>query len=169
MSGFSRLLIRLWGVDTNTKRTQTWKRTFRLIPASHTYTYMDTHPHRHRGNSPRLETGFVRQSSSALCGPLLHSGSSRLYQPPRQDRGNTRENKKKREMSLLDQWVDRRKCWWCQQFSLNIFHFFLLSVKLRGHTFIRQQCYVKIVTPSNKNHRQNGAHHFLATFLTCSD
>lgn len=97
MSGFSRLLIRLWGVDTNTKRTQTWRRTFRLIPASHAYTYTDTHPLRHRGNSPRLETGFVRQSSSALCGPLSHSGSSRLYQPPRQDRGNTRENEKKRK------------------------------------------------------------------------
>lgn len=143
MSGFSRLLIRLWGVDTNTKRTQTWRRTFRLIPASHAYTYTDTHPLRHRGNSPRLETGFVRQSSSALCGPLSHSGSSRLYQPPRQDRGNTRENEKKEKKCLFwnSEWTEESAGG--ANISLWTSSVCVLFIK----TFIRQQCYVKIVTP----------------------
>ena len=59
MSGFSRLLIRPWGVDSNTKRPPTSRRASRLILAT-LFTHMHGHiqPLRCWGNSPRLEMRF---------------------------------------------------------------------------------------------------------------
>lgn len=89
VSGFPRPLIRLWGVDTNTKHThldfETRTHDYFLPPNTHIWMY--THPLKCcRNTVPDLRHALLRQSSSALCGPLSLSGSPQLHQSPRQDR-----------------------------------------------------------------------------------
>lgn len=99
MSGFPHHLIRLWGVDTNTKHTLRLWDTHTTTSRYHTDTHIlyihvqYTHPLKCcRG--ALLRHALLRQSSSALGGPLSHSGSPQLHQSARQDRGKGRAGQK---------------------------------------------------------------------------
>lgn len=128
VSGFPRPLIRLWGVDTNTKHAHfrlrdTHARLF--LAAIHTHTYIYIYMYTHslkccRNTVPFLRHALLRQSSSALGGPLSHSGSPQLHQSPRQDREQENRGKK---WDMLYLWGNRERCWWWKHSSLNFFHF----------------------------------------------
>lgn len=95
---------------------------------THTHTHMYTQPVKCcRNTVPDLRHGLLRQSSSALCGPLSHSGSPQLHQSPRQDREKGRANKKRKKKGkkwdILYLWEDRKRCCWWRHSSLNFFHF----------------------------------------------
>ena len=68
VSGFPHPLIRLWGVDTNTKHTQTSRHAhkaffFFFFPRFHTHTHMHMYMQPTKvlqNHSPRLETRFAK-------------------------------------------------------------------------------------------------------------
>lgn len=120
LSGCPRPLIRLWGVDT-TLNTHT-----DLEKCTQASFFSPTHTHNAaEATVPALRHALWRQSSSALCGPLSHSGSPQLHQSPRQDRekegGRVRKVEKKGDILYLLK--DRKRCRWWKRSSLNFFHF----------------------------------------------
>lgn len=117
MSGFSRLLIRLRGVDSNTKRAPTSRRTSRLILAT-LFTHMHGHmqPLRCWGKSPRLETRF---GETVFISPPWASFTLCLLSAAPVNK--TGRKRRKGEQKAI--YSDRKRCWWWRHSSLNFFYF----------------------------------------------